>query len=699
MILFFLLVCIPAFADAPVIWSGNTAKWLPAGLNSAGICSIDSSGVITSLSPGTSGNLLTSNGSAWVSSAPAASWLQAGNSGTTAGTNFLGTTDAQDIVIKRNSAEVARGTATGFKVTGAFSVDAFGSGLVKATSDVFGLATSGTDYAPATSGSAILKGNGAGGFSSAVSGTDYAPATSGSSILKGNGAGGFSNAAAGTDYEVPLTFSTGLTRATNTITVNSTQNITKLSNLTSNGYVKTSGSDGTLSVQATPIPVTDGGTGTNTQFTANSVVYAGASGVYTESNSNFNYNPSTGALKTPRLTLAPAATNQGIINWTNLAASRSGEFGVQGNGLYLDWGGISYLYMLNGWTSFSTSTAPVWSFDFGQAATSTNIITDVIRNSGAFNLPVVMSKNTSATANNYSGFIFAGASTASTAMDAGIFAIHEAHTNGAESARMEFYNRNAGTLARSMAIAKDKTITMDKYGAGVCHFDASGVISSSAVALASDVSGTLPVANGGTGQTSYTDGQLLIGNSSGNTLTKATLTAGSGITVTNGGGSITIAASGGGGASSDYRCYDDSGGSGGGNGSTNTTVAYFQNLTGSSGSSITETNNNSTSGLELTIATAGNYCANWTTNYSNANIDFAVTVNSTQLTTSPGSGSFNGLNLVAGANGRAVSANVHYSVAACQYFAVNDVIRPQSTASPGRGSDNTAQRFCLRRMN
>lgn len=56
------------------------------------------------------------------------------------------------------------------------------------------------------------------------------------------------------------------------------------------------------------------------------------------------------------------------------------------------------------------------------------------------------------------------------------------------------------------------------------------------------LAGTLAVANGGTGQTSYTDGQLLIGNTSGNTLTKATLTAGTGITITNAGGSITIAA-------------------------------------------------------------------------------------------------------------------------------------------------------------
>ena len=60
------------------------------------------------------------------------------------------------------------------------------------------------------------------------------------------------------------------------------------------------------------------------------------------------------------------------------------------------------------------------------------------------------------------------------------------------------------------------------------------------VGLGTHVSGTLPVANGGTGQTTYTNGQLLIGNTSGNTLTKATLTAGTAISVTNGAGAITV---------------------------------------------------------------------------------------------------------------------------------------------------------------
>jgi len=73
---------------------------------------------------------------------------------------------------------------------------------------------------------------------------------------------------------------------------------------------------------------------------------------------------------------------------------------------------------------------------------------------------------------------------------------------------------------------------------------------------ASIISGTLAVANGGTGQSTYTDGQLLIGNSTGNTLTKATLTAGTGISITNGAGSISISSTGGsGGAGNAYAWF------------------------------------------------------------------------------------------------------------------------------------------------
>jgi hypothetical protein len=48
-----------------------------------------------------------------------AAWSTAGTGGTTAGTNFIGTTDANDFVVKTNNSEALRITlrATGLGVT------------------------------------------------------------------------------------------------------------------------------------------------------------------------------------------------------------------------------------------------------------------------------------------------------------------------------------------------------------------------------------------------------------------------------------------------------------------------------------------------------------------------------------------------------------------------------------------------------
>jgi hypothetical protein len=64
-----------------------------------------------------------------------------------------------------------------FRVSGAGVVTLantyVGTGIVYATNGVLGIATAGTDFAPTTTGTAILKGNGSGGFTNTVSGTDY----------------------------------------------------------------------------------------------------------------------------------------------------------------------------------------------------------------------------------------------------------------------------------------------------------------------------------------------------------------------------------------------------------------------------------------------------------------------------------------------------------------------------------------------
>jgi hypothetical protein len=76
----------------------------------------------------------------------------------------------------------------------------------------------------------------------------------------------------------------------------------------------------------------------------------------------------------------------------------------------------------------------------------------------------------------------------------------------------------------------------------------SGVIGSSLTSVGTIATGVwngtaIGTAYGGTGQTTYTDGQLLIGKTDG-TLAKTTLTASTGVTITNADGSITISATG-----------------------------------------------------------------------------------------------------------------------------------------------------------
>jgi hypothetical protein len=122
----------------------------------------------------------------------------------------------------------------------------------------------------------------------------------------------------------------------------------------------------------------------------------------------------------------------------------------------------------------------------------------------------------------------------------------------------------------------------------------SGVVSSSLTSVGTIATGTwsastIAVDKGGTGQTSYTDGQLLIGNTTGNTLSKATLTAGSGVSITNGSGSIEISATGSGGT---LTSVDVAGGTG---------------LT-SSGGPITSSGT-ITIDLDNTAVTAGSYTA------------------------------------------------------------------------------------------
>jgi len=127
------------------------------------------------------------------------------------------------------------------------------------TSDVVKVSSFGT-VLPVSSGgtgastlTGLIKGNGTSAMTAAVSGTDYAPPTSGTSILYGNGSGGFNNVTVGSG----LAFSGGSLTATGGAgTVTSVSGTGSVNGLSLSGTVTTSGSI-TLSGAVTSLTTTD----------------------------------------------------------------------------------------------------------------------------------------------------------------------------------------------------------------------------------------------------------------------------------------------------------------------------------------------------------------------------------------------------------------------------------------------------------
>lgn len=123
----------------------------------------------------------------------------------------------------------------------------------------------------------------------------------------------------GTTPEVPLTFSTGLTRTVNTVTVNTSQNISTLSNLTSNGLVTTSGGTGALSVTVpgtgvlTALGINVGSAGAFVTF--NGALGTPSSGTVTNltGTASININGTVGATTPTTATFTTATVNTGLV--------------------------------------------------------------------------------------------------------------------------------------------------------------------------------------------------------------------------------------------------------------------------------------------------------------------------------------------------------------------------------------------------
>ena len=140
-----------------------------------------------------------------------------------------------------------------------------------------------------------------------------------------------------------LTFGTGLTNSSSTITVNTSQNIATLSNLTTNGIVTTTGAAGNLSIVST-LPVVNGGTGTTT---ITGIVKGNGTSVMTAAVAGTDYLTPTGsaALLTGFPILNQNTTGTAAKVTTN--ANLTGEVTSVGNATTIAANAISYTKIQN----------------------------------------------------------------------------------------------------------------------------------------------------------------------------------------------------------------------------------------------------------------------------------------------------------------------------------------------------------------
>jgi hypothetical protein len=338
------------------------------------------------------------------------------------------------------------------------------------------------------------------------------------------------------------------------------------------------------------LPVANGGTGTATTFTTGSVIFAGPSGVYAQDNARLFFDDTNNRLgintaspqtqltvlsntqtTTPTAAL-PAGTDIYVVG-ANAANTRVTQ-DAYGTGNYPVYtgrqargtaaaptasqsGDTLSQFTGRGYGATVFATASTGRFD----VTAAENFTDTAQGTYASVFTTAIGANSPTEAfrfgpagqfgigagtygtNGYS-LVSGGASAAPTwsqvSLTAGITGVLPVANGGTNISSYAvgdlIYASGATTLSKLADVATGNVL----ISGGVTTAPSYGK-----VGLTTHVSGTLPVGNGGTGVTTTpTDGQLLIGSTSGSGYTVATLTQGTNISITNGTGSISIAVSG-----------------------------------------------------------------------------------------------------------------------------------------------------------
>ena len=273
-------------------------------------------------------------------------WTITGNAGTTAGTNFLGTTDSVDLVFKTNGTERLRipaaggyDTTLGSGVVHSDSSGILSSSAVSLTADVSGIlpvANGGTNLSSLGTANQIL------GVNSGASALEYkslATGTSGTDFAISHGAG-------------TVTFNLPVASASNTGKLSSSDFSTfsaKPDGSGTSGNVAIWSGTSTLSSEA-QLALTRGGT--------NKSITAAAGGIaYTDADSfEINTPGTSGQLLTSGGTGAPTWTSKGNLTGNAILSFTGGTNAVLGSGASIDFANETANTVFAGPTTGSPAT-------------------------------------------------------------------------------------------------------------------------------------------------------------------------------------------------------------------------------------------------------------------------------------------------------------------------------------------------------
>ena len=317
------------------------------------------------------------------------------------------------------------------------------------------------------------------------------PITSTGDLIIGNGTNSATRLAIGTSGYVLTSNGTTATWAASTGGVTSFQ--TSLSGLT-----PSSGATGAVTLAGT-LGVTSGGTGTTTTFTTGSVVFAGASGVYSQNNAKFFWDNTNNRLG---INTASPQTQLTVVSNTQ-TTTPSGALPA-GTDIYIVGANSANTRITQ--DAYGTGSYGVFTARSarGTAASPT------ASQSGDFLAQF--------TARGYGATGFGTAST-------GYFALTAAEnfTDTAQGTSASIYITATGTNAVNEGFRVGPAGQIG-VGAGAISYGTSNYVltsggtsaspSWSLVSLTSSVTGTLSATNGGTGLSSYTTGDLLYASSS-----------------------------------------------------------------------------------------------------------------------------------------------------------------------------------------